>query len=306
MQRLFNSFVLTSLEESETVILFDFSNLAFCSLFAKAYSHLKTIHGTPTGHVFGAFQKIISIANQLGEGNTSLVFALDSKGGTEKKRKLVEGYKVRDSELEFDPRPDLKKVLKKCLCSYVSCKKEEADDVVATFCKKYKDKKITIVSTDKDFYQLLGMKNVTMHNLVKREFVYKEDREKTFGVNSWKKVVLHKALFGDSSDCIVTSAPNVNRGMVIPIINKSDGTVPSFYEELEKAERGKGKLSELAYSKILSNRDIVKNKYKIIKLKRKLDMKEEHFPGDIKNLVSLFIKYECNSLRSDAKFLVGK
>ena len=55
----------------------------------------------------------------------------------------------------------------------------EADDVIATLCKKYhQSEKIVIISSDKDFQQLQRYKNVRQWNPIKNSFVKCSDPEK--------------------------------------------------------------------------------------------------------------------------------
>lgn len=80
---------------------------------------------------------------------------------------------------------------------------QEADDMIYYFVRKYKkDKanKITIVSTDKDFHQLL-CSNVKIWNTHKEAFVHSENCEKLMGYTP-QQCVSYLTLRGDDSDNI--------------------------------------------------------------------------------------------------------
>lgn len=68
----------------------------------------------------------------------------------------------------------------------------ECDDVIASLVHAHADDECVVVSTDTDFYQLLGAQNVSIYNPVKKEFV----------TNSVNDYVRWKALRGDKTDNI--------------------------------------------------------------------------------------------------------
>ena len=302
MQKIFDTGgKITSLDEAEKVLLFDFSNLAFVGSFAKAYATLTTRDGRRSGHIFGCFKKLYACVNDLAAEKTALVFAFDEFA--KHKKKLVPNYKAHRKPVEFDPRPDAKKMVRLLKCSTVVSKDQEADDTIATFCNKVREKEIVVVSNDKDLYQLLAFKHVKLFNLIKHEFVTKVDRNKYFGVNRWKKVVLWKALFGDPSDNIPVAVPRVRRNKVHPIINESDGSISDFYEVLEKY---KGDFSEKAlYAFSNGKKQVIKN-YKIVKLNRKLPYDLDEYRGNRKKLTAFLKHFDCYSLVDQIGFLLGE
>ena len=73
----------------------------------------------------------------------------------------------------------------------------EADDVIATICKKYHEQeKILIVSNDKDFQQLQRYPNIEQYSPIKKEFIKCEDPE---------QFLLEHIIKGDYSDGV----PNI-------------------------------------------------------------------------------------------------
>ena len=75
----------------------------------------------------------------------------------------------------------------------VQLDKVEADDIIAVICKKHHDKKVLIISGDKDFQQLQKYPNIDQYSPTKKEFV------KT---DSPQEYVYEHILKGDTSDGI--------------------------------------------------------------------------------------------------------
>ena len=78
----------------------------------------------------------------------------------------------------------------------------EADDIIATYTKEAEKKgvSVTIVSSDKDFMQLVN-KNTKMYDSMKNNFIGIKEVKEKFGVNP-SKVIDVMALAGDSVDNI--------------------------------------------------------------------------------------------------------
>lgn len=107
----------------------------------------------------------------------------------------------------------------------------EADDVIATLVKKYKDEyEIYVLSGDKDLYVLID-DNVKIYDTLKRKIYGREEAKEKFEIES-KYVTDYLALVWDSSDNI----PGINwiwPKKVIPLIN----TFWSVEDIFEVAER---------------------------------------------------------------------
>jgi len=76
-------------------------------------------------------------------------------------------------------------------------KGREADDIIFNLLGEGKES--IIVSTDKDFYQLLERDGVSIYNPVKKQIIKREDVEKKYEIPI-SYFVDHKALTGDPSD----------------------------------------------------------------------------------------------------------
>ena len=75
----------------------------------------------------------------------------------------------------------------------VQLDKVEADDIIAVICKKHHDKKILIISGDKDFQQLQKYSNVHQYSPIQKKFVE---------TDSPQEYIYEHILRGDTSDGI--------------------------------------------------------------------------------------------------------
>jgi hypothetical protein len=80
----------------------------------------------------------------------------------------------------------------------------EADDLIAAFVQKFPDEHHIVISTDKDFIQLLRNKNVTLVN---------PDTEKPRDISEWHNdpdyYMFEKCFRGDSGDNVISSYPTL-------------------------------------------------------------------------------------------------
>lgn len=194
------------------ILIIDVSNLfirAYC-----AYPSMSSITGESTGGVVGFLKTLGRVANQVGPYR---IYCVWESGGSTKRRAIYNEYKLnRKPELmnRFyeDDLPDsdenkkhqmltlltLLKSVPVCQLHVSNC---EADDVIAYLCRGlFKDTNKIIVSSDKDFYQLLDDKT-KIYNLHKKIYVTKEDVLSEFRITA-KNFALAKCLVGDKSDNI--------------------------------------------------------------------------------------------------------
>lgn len=121
------------------------------------------------------------------------------------------------------------------LCQFTRCNQvfiqgEEADDVIASYAKKYKDVyNIFIVSNDKDYYQLLD--DVTIYNSRDDIFITKDKYINEFGLSASTQWVDIGAIMGDSSDTIY-GVDGVGKVGALKVI-KQYGNIMCLFEELK-------------------------------------------------------------------------
>lgn len=114
-----------------------------------------------------------------------------------KKRKgeLTEVEK-RERDMFFDQLHRLREVTRALGIIQYRCKGREADDIIYSLLG---DTESIIVSTDKDFYQLLEKDNVSIYNPVTKGIINAKTVEEKYGIPI-RYFVDHKALTGDPSD----------------------------------------------------------------------------------------------------------
>ena len=107
----------------------------------------------------------------------------------------------------------------------------EADDLIATYAKEAQahNARVTIVSSDKDFMQLVG-ENVRMYDAVKNRFLGIPEVKEYFGANP-SQVVDIQALAGDSSDN-VPGVPGIGIKTAAQLIN-SYSSLKNLFAHLE-------------------------------------------------------------------------
>jgi len=159
---------------------------------------LKNRKGFPTNLLTG-FANFINSLDSL--ETDSLIFALDSKNN--KRCEIYSEYKANRKEAPDDLKQQLSVAIswiEKMKLSNLSIEGYEADDIIATISKLAKKEsiKVTIVSTDKDLYQLID-ENTTLFDPVKKIYIDREKCLDKFKVEP-KNFIDYQSIVGDSSD----------------------------------------------------------------------------------------------------------
>jgi DNA polymerase-1 len=184
----------------KTLTIIDTFGFLFRSYYALP--PLKSKTGFPTGMLTGFMNLIANIGKDF--QTDYLVFALDSKGDTFRK-KIYNQYKAH--------RPDVPKDLLVQLPIVVSFIEKmgfasaakigyEADDIIASLAIKGKKEglNIRVVSHDKDLYQLID-DGITMFDPMKKKDITKKSCFEKYGVYPFQFTV-YQSLLGDSVDNI--------------------------------------------------------------------------------------------------------
>lgn len=193
------------------IILIDAANL-----FLRHFCANPSIsaHGSHVGGVVGFMNALKVLVIQNVPTNVIVIW---EGGGSLRRRQLYPEYKQNrkpakmnrfyDTDIPdtVENRNDQIKTLIACLKCVPVCQVYvqhcEADDVVAYLTRtKFRERKTIIVSSDKDFYQLLN-DNVRIFRLGKKTFVTKQDMFNEYNIMP-KNFALAKALCGDASDNI--------------------------------------------------------------------------------------------------------
>jgi len=258
--------------KADRILLFDTSNLSYVSY----HSHKQSM--PENGHVYGFFERVYEMIAKSGWESVGLVFALD--GYPKRKKDLYPDYKANREKRDFDPKPDIYKMLRYMNCCVISNDMEEADDLIATFCNE-RERPVDVVSSDQDLWQLLPFENVRQYNPMKRRFVTTEDLYEKYGIESWTKVPLWKAMFGDGGDNIKPAVPRVRKKLVVPMINESNGSIKDFYRIVE---RDKDKFTPSMFENMTNGRDKLIENGKLVALDLQCDYNVIYNKGNRKFL----------------------
>jgi 5'-3' exonuclease len=160
--------------------------------------------------------------------NYRLVFVEDRP--PKAKYEIYPLYKANRAPKDFDPRPLAKEYMAdKGL--FLWGEDAEADDTIATLVRRcldpYHYKTVTVVSSDKDLWQLIRP-GVRIWSPSTGKFVDEAAILKSFGVTNPQQIPLVKALWGDAGDNVPNAVPRMQK-QLLPIIQASDGSLIDFW-----------------------------------------------------------------------------
>ena len=238
--------------------------------------------GDHTGGVIGSLKSIGFGIRQFNP--TRVILTFDGKGGSNGRKKIYEGYKSERGKNRFrvnrqypemmtqeDEQVSMKRqfvwlvdILDSLPITTMVYDGIEADDVIGHIANKLlgEDEECYIVSTDKDFLQLVNHKTFvyspTKKKLYNRDVVFEE-----YGLYP-QNLLLFRTLDGDNSDNI----PGVKGCGLKTVLKKfpelTEDRKIDFDEFLELAEKriGGGKI----YNDIVQNRDIILRNRELMQL----------------------------------------
>ena len=203
---------------NDSVMLVDGMNL-----FIRVFSAIPTTNedGIHIGGIVGFLRSLAFNINMIRPTRTIIVF--DGKGGSNRRRKIFPEYKMgrkmsyrlnrahnfltREEEQKMMIR-QLNRVVEYLEClplSIMNMENCEADDVIGYLSKHiYKENKTTIVSTDKDFLQLVD-ETTRVYSPTKKKMYDEAKVFDEYGIHP-KNFLLFRMFDGDKSDGI----PGVN------------------------------------------------------------------------------------------------
>ena len=203
---------------NDSVLLIDGLNT-----FIRVFSAIPTTNedGIHVGGIVGFLRSLAFNINMIRPTRTIIVF--DGKGGSNRRRKIFPQYKMgrkmsyrlnrannyltREEEQQMMIR-QLNRVVEYLEClplTIINMEQIEADDVIG-YCSKhlFKDNKTTIMSTDKDFLQLVD-ETTRVYSPTKKKMYDESKVFEEYGIHP-KNFLLFRMFDGDKSDGI----PGVN------------------------------------------------------------------------------------------------
>lgn len=179
------------------LILIDGMNLLVREFFAKQFLSYR---GKPTGMQFGTLTALNYLQRLL--ASRGKIFFLWEGGVSVRKSKSI-SYKANRTSLKHDgfveSISDIKNILSRIdvvQCSHVGL---EADDLAGYFCKHFSEKKILLVTTDRDWYQFMRKDRI---DIMTRNVIRTYDEIESLLQFPPEHIAIWKALKGDVSDNI--------------------------------------------------------------------------------------------------------
>lgn len=261
---------------NERVLIIDGLNLFF-----RNFAILNMINhdGNHIGGLGGFLRSLGSLIKQ--NHPTSVYIVFDGVGSSTNRKNIIPEYKSGRSdnritnweifdniEEEHDAKINqiirLIHYLKLLPVKLISIDKVEADDIIALLCKELEKKPnytSFIVSSDKDFLQLVSNNTIVFRPIEKEYYDY-ELIVKKYNIPP-QNFILYKTLLGDASDKIKGIKGLGPKGIVkyFPELTKKILTLQDIYDV------SKEKISKnIVYARIINDFERIKNTYKIMDL----------------------------------------
>ena len=261
------------IKKTDHFYLIDGSGYIFRAYYALPPLSRKS-DGLPTGAVNGfcaMLYKLLEDSRSDDSKNKPTHFAVIFDSARKNFRnKIYKDYKANRAEAPEDLAPQFEYIRKSVEAFNVTSAEMlnyEADDLIATYVEQIlkKGAKVTIISGDKDFMQLVKP-GVRLFDPMKSKILGNKEVKEKFGVEP-NKVIDVQALAGDSSDN-VPGVPGIGIKTAAELINK--------YKSLEKVLE---KAHEIPQNKrretILENKDKAILSRKLVELKSDVSVKQK-------------------------------
>lgn len=275
--------------------------------FIRVFSAVPALNddGMHIGGVTGFLRSVASAIRQ--HKPTRCIIVFDGKGGSTRRKSLYPNYKAnRAVKTKFnryeefaslqDEQQSMKQQFGRMIeylqtlpITTMAIDQIEADDAIAYIANEIftePDNRVTIVSTDRDFLQLVN-ERITVWSPVKKIMYTPAVMREEFGLDS-KNYLLYRALTGDKSDNI----PGINgvglKTMLkqFPLMSENaEVSVESFVEYAETVDK-KYKIHET----VAQNKELIELNYRLMQLKN-VDI-----GGNIKMLIMNLVNEEINKM----------
>ena len=194
--------------EKKSYLLVDGEGLLHQS-FHK-FAKFTSADGKPTGAIYGFFKSLHHYIYRFSPDDVFIVF---DNGHSKYRQDLLPTYKAHRKNISIDYtslHTQKKVIMKVCrllrikyifdkdfVCNY------EGDDFLAYLALKYvpRKSKVTIITADKDFNQLLRGQTIKIYNPRKDQLVYESNCKNIYGYSA-SETVDYLSLVGDTSDDI--------------------------------------------------------------------------------------------------------
>jgi 5'-3' exonuclease len=269
-----------SSKEHDRVILIDGLNLFFRNF---AMMNIVNHDGVHIGGLGGFIRSIGSLINQIQPTAVYVVF--DGVGSSTNRKNLLPEYKSGRhtsritnwevfEDLDDEHNSKIDQIVRlvhylKCLpIRTVSIDKSEADDIIAFYSTHLVEKynsKVVIVSSDKDFLQLVN-NDVTVWRPMEKTYYTKQLIEEKHGCLA-ENFILYKVLMGDNSDKIPGIKGLGEKGLFkkFPELKERPLTLDDIYNiSVEKLKE------HVVYARVVNDIKRLETNYKIMDLSKPL------------------------------------
>ena len=137
----------------------------------------------------------------------------------------------------------------------------EADDAIATLCRRNKEGQSVVISADRDMWQLLD-ENVLVYCPIKKRFITYHDVNNAYELLP-KFIPLHKTCWGDAGDNVPNVVPRMHK-QLLPLIRNSDGSFSNFNQLVKGNWKS---LTQRCRDLYFSAEDKLEINYQLVKLR---------------------------------------
>jgi DNA polymerase-1 len=239
-------------------------------------------------HIGGITGFLFSIGKAVRDFKPSrCVIVFDGRGGSARRKKISGDYKAnranktrlrRHDHQNFATIEDEQEAMRYQFSRLVSYLDNlpvtflaidgiEADDTIAYIAQMYKDisKKITIVSTDRDFYQLISP-TLQVWSPIKKKMYDEAALIEEFGVHP-NNYVVYRTFTGDNSDNIA-GVDGFGPKTILKTFPELAEETEFTLEDLQKKCNDKIPLKEgKSFQKVLASYDIIETNYRLMNIK---------------------------------------
>tara|TARA_B100000768_G_scaffold157678_1_gene155876 strand:+ start:2834 stop:3859 length:1026 start_codon:yes stop_codon:yes gene_type:complete len=262
--------------ESQRILMIDGLNLFFRNF---AMMNMVNPDGVHIGGLGGFFRSLGAEIRRVQPTQVYVIF--DGAGSANARKNLLPEYKsgrdlqritnwdaFDDLEDEHDAKVDqmvrIIQYLKTLPVKTVTLPKVEADDIIAYMANIIPTKpedKVFIVSSDKDFLQLVN-ENVIVYRPMEKEFYTEETIREKYNMHP-QNFIIHKTLLGDNSDKVKGVKGLGEKGLFkkFPEITEKILTLDDVYNICEKKYK-----DHVVYARIIQHFSDLERNYKIMDL----------------------------------------
>ena len=253
------------------------------NLFFRSYivNPALSSNGQPIGGLVGVVKSLQKICRETKPDK--IVICWDGEGGSKKRKLMKKDYKAgrkpirlnRDIRNLSEPEERTNKIWQmQRVVEYYNCMPLiqlifngiEADDIIAqiVYMPEYKDWQKVIVSSDKDFFQLLG-ENTVLYRPIQKQILNKNNILEQFKIHP-NNFALARAMAGDRSDNLegIGGVGLKTISKRFPFLVQEDSKTISDIVDYSKAQLQESNLK--VYQSVLSKKEILERNYQMMQL----------------------------------------